>query len=523
MTVKGYQYETVELTYAAVPDAENEVQIDLAAEFTCAADGSVTEVRGFYAGNGTCMVRFLPEQAGAYTYKVRGLVTDEGTLAVEPAREGHHGVVRARGIHFYFDDGTPYYGFGTTVYALASQTDALMDETIETLRHAPFNKIRMCVFPKHYQYNHNEPQHYAFEKDADGAWDPAHPCYAFWDAFEKRLSQLFEAGIQVDLILFHPYDNWGFATMPQKDNLIYLDYLLRRFAAFPGIWWSMANEYDLCAAKTMDDWHEIEQFIAEHDPWHHLLSNHNCFQYYDVARPAITHMSWQTKQLSRIPEMQAKYGKPVCIDECCYEGNLPDQWGAISGEEMTARFWRATVRGAVCTHGETFYPDEKEIVWWAKGGKLVGKSPARIAFLRSIMESLPAPLEPQTSQLEQVMTLAGLPEEQVDQALEERKVPQDFRFFLKRVLRMSPIEAASFFACETEVIGRTADDSVILHYYDIQCSCKARIELPGGKTYRLEVIDTWNMTRQTVQQGAAGEVWVDLPGRPWMAVLATAE
>ena len=88
---------------------------------------------------------------------------------------------------------------------------------------------------------------------------------------------------------------------------------------------------------------------------------------------------------------------------------------------------------------------------------------------------------------------------------------------------MSPIEAARFFACETEVIGRTADDSVILQSYDIQCSCKARIELPGGKTYRLEVIDTWNMTRQTVQQGAAGEVWVDLPGRPWMAVLATAE
>ena len=520
---KGYQYETVELTYAAVPDAVNEAQIDLAAEFTCAADGSVTEVRGFYAGNGTCMIRFLPEQAGTYTYKVRGLAADEGTLAVEPAREGHHGVVRARGIHFYFDDGTPYYGFGTTVYALASQTDALMDETIETLRHAPFNKIRMCVFPKHYQYNHNEPQHYAFEKNADGTWDPAHPYYAFWDAFEKRLSQLFEAGIQVDLILFHPYDNWGFASMPQKDNLIYLDYLLRRFAAFPGLWWSMANEYDLCAAKTMDDWYEIEQFIAEHDPWHHLLSNHNCFQYYDVARPAITHMSWQTKQLSRIPEMQAKYGKPVCIDECCYEGNLPDQWGAISGEEMTARFWRATVRGAVCTHGETFYPDEKEIVWWAKGGKLVGKSPARIAFLRSIVESLPAPLEPQASQLEQVMMLAGLPEEQVDRALEKRKVPQDFRFLLKSALRMSPIEAARFFACETEVIGRTADDSVILHYYDIQCSCKARIELPGGKTYRLEVIDTWNMTRQTVQQGAAGEVWVDLPGRPWMAVLATAE
>lgn len=432
--------------------------------------------------------------------------------------------MRTKGIHFYFDDGTPYYGFGTTVYALISQTDALIDETMDTLRHAPFNKIRICVFPKHYEFNNNDPQHYAFEKTKDGHWDPSHPCYAFWDAFEKRLKQLFDLGIQVDLILFHPYDRWGFANMPQKDNLIYLDYLLRRLAAFPAMWWSMANEYDLCAAKSDDDWHEIEQFIADNDPYHHLLSNHNCFQPYDASRENITHMSWQTKQLSRIPEMQKKYGKPVCIDECCYEGNLPDQWGAITGEEMTARFWRATVRGALCTHGETFYPDEQEIVWWARGGKLVGKSPARIAFLRQIIESLPAPLEPQSAGMGSLLdTFASLSPEQIDQYLDQQKVPAENRFIIKKVLRMSPEEVYRYVACETEVDGKTADESVILHYYDIQCSCKALMELPEGKTYRLDVIDTWNMTRETVQHGASGKVWVDLPSRPWMAILAVQE
>lgn len=40
------------------------------------------------------------------------------------------------------------------------------------------------------------------------------------------------------------------ATMPREDNLIYLDYLIRRLAAFPNVWWSLANEYDLCGAKT---------------------------------------------------------------------------------------------------------------------------------------------------------------------------------------------------------------------------------------------------------------------------------
>jgi hypothetical protein len=289
--MSGYQYETVELTWNARPGTDNEAQIDLTAEFLHTESGEKTVVKGFYAGDGTCKVRFLPEQAGVYTCTVRGLVSDDITLNIAPARVGRHGIVRAKGIHFYFDDGTPYYGFGTTVYALISQTDALIDETMDTLRHAPFNKIRICVFPKHYEFNNNDPQHYAFEKTKDGHWDPSHPCYAFWDAFEKRLKQLFDLGMQVDLILFHPYDRWGFANMPQKDNLIYLDYLLRRLAAYPAMWWSMANEYDLCAAKSDADWHEIEQFIADNDPYHHLLSNHNCFQPYDAARQNITHMS----------------------------------------------------------------------------------------------------------------------------------------------------------------------------------------------------------------------------------------
>ena len=559
MNVK--QYETLELTYLADAPVGSEAVVDLEAEFVldersteqvCTGRDSTGQkstekktwrVKGFYAGKGTpgegtfgekdhwadisgtgrgiYKVRFLPESAGEYHYTVKGFggkISDRGTFTALPAAAGNHGIVRAKGIHFYYEDGTPYYGFGTTVYAFAHQTDELMNETIETLRHAPFNKIRMCVFPKHYLYNNNDPKYYAFGKRPDGSWDPDHPCFAFWDAFEKRLHQLFEIGIEVDLILFHPYDHWGFASMPLEDNLTYLDYLLRRFAAFPKMWWSMANEYDLCAAKTLDDWHGIEEFLAENDPYHHLISCHQCFHPYDVSRANITHMSWQTKQFSRIPEMQECYGKPVSIDECCYEGNLPDAWGAISGEEMTARFWRAMVRGASCTHGETFFPDERQIVWWAKGGKLVGESPSRIAFLRGILESLPAPLEPQETLFSKIIAMKKLPEEERAKAIDA--FDPDFRFFVRSVLQMSEEEAARFFACETEVCGHTADDSAILHYYDIQTSCRVHFEVPENRKYRIDVIDTWNMTKETVRTDASGKFDVDLPGRPYMAVLA---
>ena len=83
------------------------------------------------------------------------------------------------------------------------------------------------------------------------------------------------------------------------------------------------------------------------------------------------------------------------MDECCYEGNIERGWGNISAQEMVHRFWLGTViGGGYVGHGETYLHPE-DILWWAKGGELHGESPARIAFLRAILEdSPPTGLEP---------------------------------------------------------------------------------------------------------------------------------
>lgn len=103
------------------------------------------------------------------------------------------------------------------------QGDELEEQTLATLRDAPFNKIRMCVFPKRYLFNFNEPPCYPFEGEVKRPWDPANlengrtpPPVDFWDFtrfnpeyfrhLEKRILDLQELGIEADLILFHPYD-----------------------------------------------------------------------------------------------------------------------------------------------------------------------------------------------------------------------------------------------------------------------------------------------------------------------------
>jgi hypothetical protein len=65
---------------------------------------------------------------------------------------------------------------------------------------------------------------------------------------------LRDLGVEADVILFHPYDRWGFADLGAEADDRLVRYAVRRLAAFSNVWWAMANEYDLMAGKTEADW-----------------------------------------------------------------------------------------------------------------------------------------------------------------------------------------------------------------------------------------------------------------------------
>lgn len=509
------QNTVFELSFPAAAPAGNEAQPDLTAVFT--HEGQLITVKGFYDGEGQYKVRFLPEQPGECRWQVSGIVSATGCDTCLPAPDAH-GRVRAEGVHFEYADGTLFWPFGTTVYALIHQPDELVEQTLQTLAASPFNKVRLCLFPKHFAYNENEPPFYPFEKKEGGGWDVRRPCLAYWHRLEAILDRLARLHIEADIILFHPYDNWGFAEMPQEDNLIYLDTVIRRLAAYPGIWWSLANEYDVCGAKSLDDWYGIEAFVSENDPFRHLLSNHHCYQPWDFARPAVTHVSVQTKTLNRVAEWLEKYHKPVVVDECCYEGNLQTPWGNLSAAEMTSRFWKAVVTGGYCTHGETFLDPGRDILWWAKGGALHGQSPARIAFLRQIAESLPGPIE----NVPDHFAAACKPENRERVKAKVAYLPKDLQGMFKAVFAADPRELAFVFEGDMLYQGKVGE-SVFLTYYDIHCPAEDTLSLPESGSYTVEVIDTWAMTRTVAARGVRGRVTISLPGKEGIATLAIKE
>ena len=506
------QYQTFELTFHGKEPEGSWSEINLEAVFVC--QGEEKKVSGFYAGNDTYMVRYLPQKTGLVQWKVSGLVTASGEEECVPCSDGiHHGLVKPAGTALMYEDGTSCRPFGTTVYAMMHQPKELIAQTIETLIHSPFDKVRTCMFPKHYVFNENEPELFAFEKNGEGGFDFHRPCMAFWEAFEQMIQTLGEHGIQVDLIVFHPYDCWGFSKMTREEYRPYLNYLTARFAAIPNVWWSLANEYDCMNAFTKEDWHWIDEFISQKDVYGHMLSCHHMLEHYDFSRETVTHCSIQG-DVTAVEDFMNRYQKPVLMDEFGYEGNIFCHWGHLSGFEEVHRFWTCCVMGGYGTHGETFMNDT-DTLWWGKGGTLAGESPARIGFLKEIINELPGPLEAVPARF---LTVEKLVEIQNGAPMEE-----ELGDFIRAVLRLPSEKWAGILEGlknGTRIFTGHYKDEAYLAYYGRHCTAAGELDLPQSGEYRIDVIDVWEMTRRTILTGVNGKVEFALPGKEGMAVLA---
>ena len=354
---------------------------------------------GFYDGDGVYRVRFMPEKQGRWHYvthsNVQKLDGHTGEFMVGPPSGNDHGPVHvAHTYHFAYDDGTPYWPIGTTSYNWWHMSEPLEKETLTTLAASPFNKIRMCVFPKHELGKTNELALYPFAGTPPKNWDSSRFNPAFFQHLDERVGELRDLGIEADVILFDPYDKsrWGFDRMPPAVDDRYVHYIVSRLAAYRNVWWSLSNEYDFNKNKTEADWDRLFQMVEAADPYGHLRSIHNGFLIYNNGKPWVTHASIQNGSAVEDPGRAELYRdvwrKPVIYDEIKYEGNIWKRWGNLSGQEMVFRFWNATVAGTYATHGEVL-TNASGLLWTSEGGRLYGQSPARLAFLRRILEGSP--------------------------------------------------------------------------------------------------------------------------------------
>ncbi len=464
------RYAVVELAFegpSSPPVPADQVPLDVVFRHE---SGRVVRVPGFWDGDARYLVRFNPGLEGRWTWTSEhaapGVRGGAGELVVGPPEPGEHGPVRVAGtFHFAHDDGTPFRPVGTTVYNWLHQPDDRRAETVEAIADAGFDKLRFMVFPQAGGYVEHVPELLPFERDADGRWDVSRPVIPFFRRLDEAVELLNARGIQADVLIYNAYDNGRFAldALTEEEDAAYLRYLVARLSAHPNVWWSLCNEFDILD-RPDERWTRAGERLAAVDPHDHLRSIHNWVRFYDHNRSWVTHASIQlgqaTEDFGRASLFRDAYRKPIVLDEIKYEGDVPERWGRLEPQQLVHQFWISTVSGCYASHGESFTRDDGSLHIVA-GGPLRGASPARLGFLRRLLEEIDGVgLDPIDNWWDEAF-VAGIPGRLYVQYL-GRSAPPTWTFRLPRA----------------------------------SGSSAPRV----GDRFEVDVIDTWRMTVSTVER-----------------------
>lgn len=486
------RYDTVELVF----EGADRLPIGAEPPFSVRLRNGAEEilVPGFWDGGTTYRVRVCPESDGAWTWEVEGARTalDRSSGSFEVTPGAGHGPVRvAHRFHFAHADGTPYRPVGTTAYNWLHQDEPLFTQTVDDIAEVGFDKLRFMVFPQGGGYIEHVPELMPFEK-TDGHWDVSRPVPEFFQHLDRAVEMLGARGIQADVLIFDAYDRgqFGLDALTEEEDAVYLRYLVARLSGYAHVWWSLCNEFDQLE-RPDDRWDRTGALLASVDPHDHLRSIHNWIEIYDNNQPWVTHASIQngaaTEDFGRANLYRDVWKKPVVLDEIKYEGDIPDRWGHLDGPELVHRFWITTVAGCYASHGESFLTESGSL-HMVEGGVLRGESPARIAFLRSILDDLVVPGLDPIDKWDDPAYVAGWHRQQYVQYL-GRSAPASWSFRLP--------------------VGQPGESP------------------KEGDVFEVDVIDTWNMTvtpvgrRFTLTEVTRNEAFdrdsapVDLPaGKP---------
>ena len=161
----------VELSLDGPREGNPYLDVELSARFT-QGDRAIV-VPGFWDGGGVYKVRFMPPTAG------RMALRDDAEQPPGTERQDRRRsppTAPRQTITARCRSSTPSICATPTARRITSSArpatpgcirpSELQEQTLKTLAASPFNKIRFCVFPKAYAYNQNEPEFFAFQKQA---------------------------------------------------------------------------------------------------------------------------------------------------------------------------------------------------------------------------------------------------------------------------------------------------------------------------------------------------------------------
>jgi len=140
------RWNTWEIALNSSRDYGNPFQdVELTETFIHKKTGKSVTVNGFYDGNSTWRIRFMPNEIGEWNYKTQSNDPDingkEGQIVcVKPTKLYLHGPLKAKGYHFFHADGTPKFLISTRMSCVYSDPN-VWAEIIDFMKKHRINRV----------------------------------------------------------------------------------------------------------------------------------------------------------------------------------------------------------------------------------------------------------------------------------------------------------------------------------------------------------------------------------------------
>ena len=352
-TVGKWRRFVVELPNATY--GGNPFELEVEATFTHGASGARLTLPGYYAGDDTWKVAFMPTRTGSWSYVTSSPDSDldgrAGSLSAVDS--GHPGMLDADPAHpkkWKFTDG-PY----VVPIALRSEffsepaSTAVFTAAADALQanHAHLMETRLLE-----EYGQFEGGRTDFVFAGD--WRRHRFDLEVWDRMEQRMAILTERGLGAHVMLYS--DDRGTPPWRAKSDTeaLVVRYAVARLAAFPVVWFNTGIDIAEYRSQAEVDW--LGERIRQLDPYEHPVSS----RVYPISSrgavvPDSIRMAGQTfdsrgdlrAEMDLLLANFASATVPVSQD---------DAWGEDRGShpakdhgpaDIRRAFWKATVAGGL--------------------------------------------------------------------------------------------------------------------------------------------------------------------------------
>ena len=319
----------------------NPFLVEINATFTHTASGKKLTLPGYYDGNNTWKIGFMPTKVGDWTYKTsspNGALSGQ-TGTVNAVASGHKGLLARDKSHpdkWRFSDGPYAVPIGVFVNAMleeasaptfSAMADFVRDNNMHLLN------FRISEHDKAFDNIGGQTMH-----------------LGRWKRLENRMEILTERGLGVDIMLYT--DDAGkpsFGPKSPQEKLL-IRYTVARLCGFPSVFFNSGIDLIEYRDQAWVNWYGNK--VKSLDPYGHPVSSRYGAGSGNLKMTGQTYNSKGGRN-SKMIDIQAAYapgdGVPAANNDNWSE-DLPGNINGHTPADIRRALWKATVAGGMAMH-----------------------------------------------------------------------------------------------------------------------------------------------------------------------------